>query len=256
MQNHEPVGNLEFRGHFISVTETYLKVENTILNHRLVVRRLLQLVHDSEAHSAALDDLGETLLEHIILVKLLILEVVVERLKVQTDKVAKVLLPVGGRVGRSLELGKVGVKVGLESNLLGEDLVQVVLDLLDLGGELLGDVGARVEAQGLAGVGVGGRVVEGLFELGLLEGVVDVGAQVALGEEDDEVAAGGDLDAAVGVLFVLVVLHGDVVRGGGGVDLLLAVLAVGADEVVELVLGTLDVSSMTVLIKTALVSTF
>lgn len=242
------MGKLEFRGHSL-VTIAYLKVENAILDHGLVVRRLLQLVHDSEANSAALNDLGEALLEHIILVKLLILEVVVEGLKVQTDKVAKVLLPIRGRVGRGLELGKVGVKVGLEGDVLGEDLVEGLLDLLDLGGELLGDVGARVVAQGLARVGVGGGVVEGLFELGFLEGVVDVGAQVAIGEEDDEVAGGGDLDAAVGVLFVLVVLHGDVVRGGGGVDLLLAVLAVGADEVVELVLGTLDVSNMTVLTK-------
>ena len=134
----------------------------------------------------------------------------------------------------------------VSANPCQSDLVELLLDLGELLLVVVPDGGAGDVAHGPV---AGGTLVEGFDELAALGGVAGVCAQVALGEEDDELAIVSHLGAAVGDGVFLIKVHGEDVSRADVVDLGLgAISSVGVDKVSHLILDSLNVTKMHMLV--------
>lgn len=218
----------------------HLKIQHTVLDQRLVIRTLDQLIDDSDHHLLLLDRLDQSFLQHIILIELFIDQIIIQRLEIIPGVTAHVLIPIAAEF-RSLEFRKDGLEVRIERDFGLEDLVQAFLHVADLGLVLAIDAVASVVVQRL-GVGWRGSVVEGLGDVVVLERGIDVRPEIALGEEDDELALVVDGRAAVVHLFGFVEIEGDGMCGGDGVELVFAFVTVGINKVFQLVYGAFDVA--------------
>ncbi len=224
-----------------------LQVQHAILNIHLAVRVILELLHDPEGVLVRADRLQQALLDHLVLAHLDVLHLVRQRLEVLEREVRQRRLPVVAErtplhLGRGIEGGKVGLEVGGEGDGVGglaEQLGDLLARLLDLGVVVVVDAEADDEGHGRV---AGGRV-ERLGQGRFVAAVVDVGAEVARGEEDAE-AAVEDVAPAVGEAgrCGLLDVQGQDVGVRDGVEFAGEGRAEAAREVLDLVDGAVDVA--------------
>ena len=225
-----------------------LQIQHPLLNIHLAVRLVLELLHHAENILVRTNRLEQALLHHLVLAHLDVLHLVRQPLKILQREAAQVSLPVitDGAIldlARRFQRREVGLEVRVQRHLVG-GLAQQRRDLgphlADVGVVVGADGGARREGQGCV---AGGRV-EGLCQLVFGQAVVDVGAEVALDEEDAQFPV-VDVAPAVGEArgAGLFEVEGEDVGAADGVDLGLEFVAVLAGLVLELVDGAFDVAS-------------
>lgn len=104
---------------------------------------------------------------------------------------------------RSWQTGKGWLEPRLQRNVPAHNAAELPLDCFRLHIPVASDGCARDEAHGLVAGGI-----EGILQFVWRAGIVNVGAQISLSEENDEGSRAGDGAAAVGESLAFVQVHG------------------------------------------------
>jgi hypothetical protein len=210
---------------------TYVDVQLPIRNNSLVIRASTnECLHRINDNFVTTNGLLEALLKHVVLAKLIILELLRAAFEVAQRRLAEILLP----VTRNLTLFKssiIGLKVRVERDSRADDLADLCLKGSNVRLVVGLDALAGIEAHGL-GFALGrGGLVHGIGEI--IEGFALPAAVLVVLEKhaDDAVL---DVAGTVADLAGVIVLDGDRVLEGLLVELLLSLVLVLCDVFLDL----------------------
>ena len=202
-----------------------LKIQHPVLKHALIVRALLQLIHNSEPNLVLVQSLLVTLLQHFVLCEALILERGSKLVKVIQCISSKLSLPLTRKHGVFLpgsdvccESSEVALKVGVDlQHWQAEDRLYLRLDTANLRFVVVFDavLGIKVQRRSTPGVGRDAGIVDGGSEL--VADAAEIRTDVFTAKKEAKHAT-ADFAARVADFGVRGLLEGQNVGRGKGIE--------------------------------------